>query len=73
MPLQDTKYFLLAAAAVGLFDWTGDRIRIDSAQNATVLLLAGEPIDEPIVVMGLSLWNNAEEIRQVSADCDCGL
>jgi redox-sensitive bicupin YhaK (pirin superfamily) len=60
------------AAAVGLFDRTGDHIRIDSAQNATALLLAGEPIDEPIVGSGPFVMNNAEEIRQAMVDYQSG-
>ena len=60
------------AAAVALFDRTGDHIRIDSAQNATVLLLAGEPINEPIVGSGPFVMNNAEEIRQAMVDYQSG-
>ena len=60
------------AAEVGLFDRAGDHIRIESAQNATVLLLCGEPIDEPIVGSGPFVMNNAEEIRQAIADYQSG-
>ena len=60
------------AAAVGLFDRTGDHIRIGSAKNATVLLLAGEPINEPIVGSGPFVMNNDEEIRQAIVDYQSG-
>ena len=60
------------AAAAVLFDRTGDHIRIDSAQNATVLLLAGEPINEPIVGSGPFVMNNNEEIRQAILDYQNG-
>lgn len=60
------------AAEVGLFDRAGDHIRIESAQNATVLLLCGEPIDEPIVGSGPFVMNNTEEIRQAVADYQGG-
>ncbi|MEO8768198.1 MAG: pirin family protein [Nitrosospira sp.] len=60
------------AAEVGLFDRAGDHIRIESAQNATVLLLCGEPIDEPIIGSGPFVMNNTEEIRQAIADYQSG-
>ena len=47
-------------------------ICINDAQNATVLLLCGEPIDEPIVGSGPFIMNNAEEIRQAIADYQSG-
>jgi quercetin 2,3-dioxygenase len=59
------------AAEVGLFDRAGDHICIDSA-HATVLLLCGEPIDEPIVGGGPFVMNNTEEIRQAIADYQSG-
>ncbi len=37
----------IGAAEVGLFDRAGNRVVIDSATDATALLLSGEPIDEP--------------------------
>jgi quercetin 2,3-dioxygenase len=62
----------IAAAEVGLFDRTGEAIRIDSAENATALLLIGEPIDEPIVGSGPFVMNTAPEIRQAMADYRSG-
>jgi redox-sensitive bicupin YhaK (pirin superfamily) len=62
----------IGPAEVGLFDRAGERIRIDRAQNATALLLGGEPIDEPIVGMGPFVMNNDEEIRQAIVDYQSG-
>ncbi|MGB5326535.1 MAG: pirin family protein [Pseudomonadales bacterium] len=62
----------IAPAEVGLFDRAGDTIRIDSADDATVLLLAGEPIDEPIVGSGPFVMNTAAEIRQAMEDYRSG-
>lgn len=58
----------IGPAEVALFDREGEYICIDRAQNATVLLLCGEPIDEPIIGSGPFVMNNAEEIRQAVAD-----
>ena len=59
-------------AEVALFDRAGTRICIDSAKGATALLLAGEPIDEPIVGSGPFVMNTAEEIRQAMLDYRSG-
>ncbi len=60
------------AAEAGLFERAGDCIHLDSAQDATALLLCGEPIDEPIAGSGPFVMNNAEEIRQAIADYQSG-
>ena len=60
------------AAEVGLFDRAGQSICIDCAQTATVLLLSGEPIDEPIVGSGPFVMNTVQEISQAMADYQSG-
>ena len=60
------------AAEVGLFDRAGERITIDSAADATVLLLAGAPIDEPIVGRGPFVMNTEAEIRRAMVDYQSG-
>ena len=62
----------IGAAEVGLFDRTGETIRIDSAENVTALLLIGEPIDEPIVGSGPFVMNTDQEIRQAMTDYQSG-
>jgi len=63
---------IIGAAEVGLFDRTGDHIRLDKAQNVTALLLSGKPIDEPIIGSGPFVMNTAEEIRQAMMDYQSG-
>jgi redox-sensitive bicupin YhaK (pirin superfamily) len=62
----------IGGSVVGMFDRTGDHIRIDSAQDATVLLLCGEPIDEPIVGSGPFVMNRPEQIKQAIEDYQSG-
>jgi redox-sensitive bicupin YhaK (pirin superfamily) len=62
----------LGAAEVGIFDRAGTGICIDGAKDATALLLAGEPIDEPIVGQGPFVMNTPQEIRQAIVDYQSG-
>jgi redox-sensitive bicupin YhaK (pirin superfamily) len=59
-------------AEVALFDRAGEMLRIDSAEDATALLLSGEPIGEPIVGQGPFVMNRREEIRQAIVDYQGG-
>jgi quercetin 2,3-dioxygenase len=68
--VQDSE--TITAAEIGVFERAGDIIRIDSAENTTALLLAGEPIDEPIVGSGPFVMNTAQEIRQAMMDYQSG-
>lgn len=63
---------IIAEAEIGLFDRAGKSIWIDCIQDATVLLLSGEPIDEPIVGQGPFVMNSPQEIRQAIADYQSG-
>jgi redox-sensitive bicupin YhaK (pirin superfamily) len=62
----------LGAAEVGIFDRAGTSICIDGAKDVTALLLAGEPIDEPIVGQGPFVMNTPQEIRQAIVDYQSG-
>ncbi len=62
----------IGTAEIGMFERAGTRICLDSAQNATALLLCGEPIDEPIVGSGPFVMNSPQEISQAIADYQSG-
>ena len=58
---------------VAVFSRTGDGLDLAAGPNgATVLILAGEPIDEPIVAYGPFVMNSREEIRTAIADHSAG-
>jgi redox-sensitive bicupin YhaK (pirin superfamily) len=50
----------------------GDAVRLEANGDARVLLLAGEPIDEPVVGYGPFVMNSEQEIRQAIADFNAG-
>lgn len=60
------------AGQLALFDRTGDRITLQANDDAVVLLLSGEPIDEPIVGHGPFVMNSEQEIHQAFSDFHSG-
>jgi quercetin 2,3-dioxygenase len=51
-----------------LFQNSGEKIIIDASQDSIVLVMSGEPINEPIVAQGPFLMNTAAEIKQTYED-----
>lgn len=54
------------------FDRIGGQVELEANTDATVLVLAGEPIDEPIVGYGPFVMNTQEEIAQAVDDFNRG-
>ena len=50
----------------------GHVVTFEAESDATVLLLSGEPIDEPIVGYGPFVMNTEEEIEQAITDFNSG-
>jgi redox-sensitive bicupin YhaK (pirin superfamily) len=59
-------------AQMVLFDRAGDAIAVEANSDAVLLLLGGEPIDEPIAGYGPFVMNSEEEIQQAVADFNSG-
>jgi redox-sensitive bicupin YhaK (pirin superfamily) len=55
-----------------LFDREGSGVSLEANSDATVLLLSGEPIDEPVVGYGPFVMNSTEEINQAITDFNRG-
>jgi redox-sensitive bicupin YhaK (pirin superfamily) len=55
-----------------LFNNDGTEVRIEALEDATCLLMNGEPIDEPIAPYGPFLMNTMDEIRQAYTDYENG-
>jgi hypothetical protein len=60
------------AAEMALFDRHGDSLMVTAREDATMLLLNGAPIDEPVVSYGPFVLNNEDEIRQAFIDYHSG-
>jgi redox-sensitive bicupin YhaK (pirin superfamily) len=55
-----------------LFDRAGDEVLLEANDEALVLVLSGEPIDEPIIGYGPFVMNSETEIRQAVEDFQAG-
>jgi redox-sensitive bicupin YhaK (pirin superfamily) len=55
-----------------LLDRTGGEVTLEADSDATVLVLSGEPIDEPVVMYGPFVMNSPDQIRQAMVDFRSG-
>lgn len=55
-----------------LLERAGRRVSMDASTDAVILLLSGEPLDEPIFGYGPFVMNSQQEIAQAMADFNSG-
>jgi len=68
------KEEFVAPQGVALMDRAGTTLRLVAAQASTkVMILAGQPLDEPIANQGPFVMNTREEITQANRDFRSGL
>jgi redox-sensitive bicupin YhaK (pirin superfamily) len=63
---------IAGAAELAIYERAGDRIAIEAKEDSTILVLSGQPIDEPVASYGPFVMNTQEEIRQAIADFQNG-
>ena len=54
------------------FARTGGAVTLEANNDVTVLVLSGEPINEPVVAHGPFVMNTVGEIKQAMLDFECG-
>ena len=55
-----------------LFKNVGERIAIEASSETQLLVLSGEPIDEPVVQYGPFVMNTPQEIQEAISDFNHG-
>ena len=62
----------IGEARMALLEREGREVAVEAGEDATILMLTGEPIDEPIVGHGPFVMNSETEIRQAVDDFNSG-
>jgi redox-sensitive bicupin YhaK (pirin superfamily) len=55
-------------AELAVLERTGTRVVLEASEDATVLVLNGEPIEEPVIGYGPFVMNTQDEIRKAFSD-----
>ncbi|EBQ5939675.1 pirin family protein, partial [Salmonella enterica subsp. enterica serovar Enteritidis] len=55
-----------------ILDGTDGTILLEATEDAVVLFLSGEPVDEPVVGYGPFVMNSEQEIREAIEDFNSG-
>ena len=60
------------AAQIAVLSPEGDRVVVEAREDSTLLLLSGQPIDEPVASYGPFVMNTREEIMEAVNDYRAG-
>ena len=63
---------VVGEAELAVLEREGDTLQIEAVEDTTLLLLGGEPLNEPIVGQGPFVMNTQAEIRQAFLDYQSG-
>lgn len=64
---------LLSAAELGILEKEGESVVFTAREDSTLMLLNGEPLNEPVVGYGPFVMNSQREIQKAFADYQSGL
>jgi redox-sensitive bicupin YhaK (pirin superfamily) len=67
---NDTK--LSGAARIAVLSQEGEGVVLEAKADSTLLVLGGEPIDEPVASYGPFVMNTREELQQAVQDYKAG-
>ena len=57
---------------IALLNQKGERLSVEAKQDATILVLSGQPIAEPIARYGPFVMNTRDELIQAAQDYQAG-
>lgn len=63
---------LAGEAKLALLDTDGDTVMLEAKESSVLLVLSGEPIDEPVASYGPFVMNTREELMQAIDDYNAG-
>ncbi|WP_353092228.1 pirin family protein [Methylibium sp.] len=68
----DGSDVVVGEAELAVLEREGDTLQIEAVEDTTLLLLGGEPLNEPVVGQGPFVMNTQAEIRQAFLDYQSG-